>query len=202
MLGYNRLMFRRDKSLRSFERFVYKKLGTTKSAADLVANTVGVFIEIKPAMQGDWPLELADSKTLWLLKQKFESLRLFIVFDRAECNNRIFFVAKSHKKAEALRSAFSRLANAGPSAEINTRIGELLGYPSSAIQYYIRLHPEKGLSENHRANLERNRFYAHSIAHEDEEFNSYEAPIYRQLRKYCTKTANFYRKDMTKRWLD
>ncbi len=194
-------MFSRDKNLRALERFIYKKLGITYSSADLVANSVGVFIGVKPAMQGDWPLELADSKTLWLLKQKFEALRLFVVFDRAECNNRIFFVAKSHKKAEELRSAFSELADKGPSADINTRIGKLLGYPDTAIQYYIRLHPENGLSDNHRALSERNRFYAHSVAHENDEFLTYETPIYRQLQKYCTRTANFYRKDPIKRWL-
>ncbi len=195
-------MFSRDKRLRTLERFIYKKLGQTEGSAYLFANIVGVIIGIKPVAQCDWPLECAEANTMWLLKQKLEALKLFVLFDGKEGDNRVFFVAKSQKRAVQLRDAFQELHDRGASPEIHTEIGSLLGYPETAVQYYIRLHPEKGISENHRTAIARNRFYAHSLSHEDEEFRAYEEPIYHYLERHCPRTASIYCKNADKRWLD
>lgn len=195
-------MLSRNKNLKSLERFVYKHLGQTEGSAYLISDIAGVILNIKSATQCDWPLSHADAKTLWLLKQKIEALRLVVLFDENSDGFKIFYIAKSHKRALALKEAFAKLHNNGPSPEVHTIIGRLLGYPYSAIQYYIRLHPENGMSENHRAMIERNRFYAHSLAHENDEFNIYEKPIYRYLSLRCPKTAAILKKNKQKRWLD
>ncbi|MCQ2571201.1 MAG: hypothetical protein MJ154_03065 [Candidatus Saccharibacteria bacterium] len=195
-------MFNRNKSISSLERFIYKHLGYTESSAYLLSNIIGVLIDVKPSAQCDWPLLKSDIKTLWLLKQKLESLKLVVIFGENESSFKVFYVAKSHKRAELIKKAFENLHDKGASAEIHTEIGKLLGYPDTAVQYYIRLHPEKGMSDNHRAMIIRNRFYAHSLSHEDEEFDSYEKPIYRYLSRHCPRTAKLYQKNAEKRWLD
>lgn len=195
-------MLSRDQKLHSLERYIYRKLGLCEGAAYLFSNIIGVIIDVKPAAQCDWPLSSADAKSMWLLKQKLEALKLFVLFGENEGDRKVFYVAKSQKRAATLRCTFDDLHNCGATAENQTEIGKLLGYPDTAIQYYIRLHPEKGISDNHRALIERNRFYAHSVSHENEEFTVYEQPIYSYLRRHCPRTANFYKKSTEKRWLD
>ena len=195
-------MFSRDKNLHALERFIYKHLGAREASAYLFANIVGVHINIKTAAQCEWPAAQADAKTMWLLTKKLKAIGLFALFDAKENDNQVFYVAKSRKRAESLRSAFQKLHNQGATAETNTIIGTLLGYPASAVQYYIRLHPENGISDNHKEMMARNRFYAHSLAHENEEFLAYEAPIYKYLSRHCPRTAKILTSDTAKRWLD
>lgn len=197
-------MFNRDISLRRLERFLFRYSDSPNAAAETVAQIVGVFIGIKPAMEGDFSPVYSDAKILWRFTKILEELKLAVFFDSSQnsAGGKVFFIARSHKKAAELQDAFRELWCKGPSAENHTRIGVLLGYPDSAIQYFIRAHTENGISDNHMERGSRNRFYAHSAAHEDEEFEAYEAPIYRQLAKHCPKTARTLRANPEKRWLN
>ncbi len=197
-------MFNRDISLRRLERFLFRYSDSPNAAAETVAQIVGVFISIKPAMEGDFSPVYSDAKILWRFTKILEELKLAVIFDSSQnsAGGKVFFIARSHKKAAELQDAFRELWCKGPNAENHTRIGVLLGYPDSAVQYFIRAHTENGISDNHMERGSRNRFYAHSAAHENEEFEAYEAPIYRQLAKHCPKTARTLRANSEKRWLN
>lgn len=197
-------MFNRDIALRRLERFLFRYSESPNAAAETIAQIVGVFIGVKPAMEGDFSAAYSDAKILWRFTKILDELKLCVIFESSQSSTggKSFFVARSHKKAAELQAAFRELWCKGPSAEIHTRIGTLLGYPDSAVQYFIRAHTENGISDNHMERGARNRFYAHSAAHEDEEFAAYEEPIYRQLSKHCPKTTRILRSNTEKRWLN
>ena len=201
---YNILMFNRDISLRRLERFLFRYSDIPNAAAETTAQIVGVFIGVKPAMEGDFSAAYSDAKILWRFTKVLEELKLCVIFESAQSTTggKTFYVARSHKKAAELQEAFRELWCKGPSAEIHTRIGTLLGYPESSVQYFIRAHTENGISDNHMERGAHNRFYAHSAAHEDEEFAAYEAPIYKQLVKHCPKATKTLRSNTEKRWLN
>jgi len=197
-------MFNRDISLRRLERFLFRYSDNPNAAAETVAQIIGAFIGVKTAMEGDFSPAYSNAKTLWRFTRILSELKLEVIFESAQnsAGGKVFYIAKSHKKCAELQAAFRELWCKGPSAEVHARIGELLGYPDSAVQYFIRAHTENGISDNHMERGSRNRFYAHSAAHEDEEFEAYEAPIYRQLTRHCPKTAKTLRSNIEKRWLD
>lgn len=190
--------------VRSLERYIYKKLGLRNGSTYLFCNLLGVYLDIKPAAMGDWAIDSADEKSIRLLKKKLLALGIYVVDGGIRSGNDFFefYASKSVKRAEELRNLFEESFNKGRDSELNTKLGKMLGYPDTAIQYYIRLHPENGVSKNHLAMINRNRFYAHSLAHEDDEFLAYEYPLYKYIEKHCPRTAKFLKSDTKKRWLD
>ena len=144
-------MFNRDISLRRLERFLFRYSDSPNAAAETVAQIVGVFISIKPAMEGDFSPVYSDAKILWRFTKILEELKLAVIFDSSQnsAGGKVFFIARSHKKAAELQDAFRELWCKGPNAENHTRIGVLLGYPDSAVQYFIRAHTGNGISDNH-----------------------------------------------------
>ena len=173
------------------------------SIATDLASIVGVVIGIKPSMLGAFKGADMNERELWLFTQKVQNLGLQIIFYKRTVNEvsyTMYFIGRSHKKAAELRDSFLTLWAKGDSAEIDSRIGELLGYPETAIRYYAR--KTDHLSERHMQSIRRNRFYAHSATHEDEEFEAYEVPIYRALVRHCPKATRILRAQTEKRWLN
>lgn len=197
------VMFNRDKNLRAIERFMYKySVRPTTTACD-IADIVGVVADIKPAAFNSLQADLIGENELWRFTKLLERLGLRVIFERRSFGGALdiyYFVAKSHKRAAKLQDAFHELWNKGKSKEIDMEIGALLGYPETAVRYYSSF--TDSLSEAHSERAKRNRFYAHSATHEDDEFLAYEVPIYRQLQRHCPKTAKILRAQTEKRWLD
>ena len=182
---------------------MYKYSARPLTAACDIADIVGVIIDIKPSSMNNLQADLVGENELWRFTKILEKLGLCVIFERRSFGGALdvfYFVAKSHKRAANLQEAFHELWNKGKSKEIDTEVGTLLGYPETAVHYYS-LHTDT-LSEAHAERASRNRFYAHSSSHEDEEFAQYEVPIYKQIVKYCPKTAKILRSQPGKRWLD
>jgi hypothetical protein len=201
-------MLKRDKNLRSLERFLLKGERNKVGIAKDIASIVGVVIGVKSAMLGTFnESDNVNQHELWLFTQKLNRMDLHVIFYRRRCEMKsymVYFVARSNKKARELHDAFLELWNK-ETQESNRRIGELLGYPETAINYYLRMkdeHSDGHFSERHMKSMERNRFYAHSATHEDEEFQAYEVPIYKALQKHCPKTTKLLKTEPNKRWLD
>lgn len=206
ILAYNILMLSRDKNIRAIERFIFSHHKSNYAAANAVSDIVGVIIGIKTAAQGDFSGDSVDSKSLWRFTKLLEKKRLCIIFEKHVFDGRTLFyyyVARSHKRAAELQATFNKLwTDVENCSEYEKQIGELLGYPKTAIRYYIHNCSGDSLSKNHLARSERNRFYAHSATHELAEFQQYELPIYNYLSKHCPRTAKLYRAETKKHWLD
>lgn len=84
------------------------------------------------------------------------------------------------------------------------KIGDLLGYPETAIIEYVSKNKNELYinSEEHLARIRRNRYYAHSEVFEDAEFKEYDLPMNLAIKKYLPRTATIMAADSTKRWLD
>lgn len=84
------------------------------------------------------------------------------------------------------------------------KIGDLLGYPETAIIEYVSKNMNELYinSEEHLARIRRNRYYAHSEVFEDAEFKEYDLPMNLAIKKYLPRTATIMAADSTKRWLD
>ena len=88
--------------------------------------------------------------------------------------------------------------------EANLRVGELLGYPETAVLEYIKTSGDASYmtSEKRRERMARNRYYAHSEKFEDDEFREYDLPLNQAILKYLPKVAKIMQTDSKKRWLD
>ena len=84
------------------------------------------------------------------------------------------------------------------------KIGDLLGYPETAIIEYVSKNKNELYinSEEHLARIRRNRYYAHREVFEDAEFKEYDLPMNLAIKKYLPRTATIMAADSTKRWLD
>ena len=85
----------------------------------------------------------------------------------------------------------------------NNQIGELLGYPKTAIAEYIRRQIEGlDMDDNYMMRLERNNYYIHSEKFEEEEFREYDLPLNLAIKEYLPKTAEIMQSNPEKRWLE
>ena len=84
------------------------------------------------------------------------------------------------------------------------KIGDLLGYPETAIIEYVSKNKNELYinNEEHLARIRRNRYYAHSEVFEDAEFKEYDLPMNLAIKKYLPRTVTIMAADSTKRWLD
>lgn len=84
------------------------------------------------------------------------------------------------------------------------KIGDLLGYPETAIIEYVSKNKNELYinSEEHLARIRRNRYYAHSEVFEDAEFKEYDLPMNLAVKKYLPRMATIMAADSTKRRLD
>jgi hypothetical protein len=191
-------MLSRDKKLRSLERLLLKGDRAKECYARDLADIVGVFIGVKPAMLGTFSAKNEPSQAeCKRFEKRLRALGLVVLFYRR--NELCYVIAKSQKKAQEALDAFVE-SWAHPTPDVNVRIGKLMGYPDTAIRFFA--YPHNIYSKEYQARLLRNRFYVHSKAHEDEEFEFYEAPIYKQLSRYCPKATKILRGNEQCRWLD
>ena len=124
------------------------------------------------------------------------------------------YTSKDSTKIQELYQAFKelhknfdesgRVINSDLWRKLSLQIGELLGYPKTAIKAFVN-QGMKGQDFESKEKLTivggSNRYYAHSIKHEKAEFMAYDLPLNQAIAKYAPKTAKIYREDTTKRWL-
>lgn len=71
------------------------------------------------------------------------------------------------------------------------KLGKLLGFPETAIEYYIKRNQENAKTGASPQKLYPNEyFYAHSPENVQTEFQQYEAKIMPAMQKYCPKSAS------------
>lgn len=157
-----------------------------------MAEIVGVATGVKQvAMDMFLPTELIKAD-LEEFRRLLHALGIRVVFERRALGGNdpmnfgeYYYLAKTHDEALIAQTLFHRLWNGDRLTD--WEIANLLGYPQTAIEYFLKRNPEND-TEVDKARMERNRFYVHSPEHEDEEFKSYEAKIYETIRLFCPET--------------
>ncbi len=95
-----------------------------------------------------------------------------------------YFISKDKNTAEALKETFEALwsqDDKNKNLDIDAKLGRLLGYPETAIEY-VRAGKPKDVTESQRRP---DVLVVHDPAHFEEEYEAYEKPIYEIMDESC-----------------
>lgn len=198
------------------ENFIFRAQKEPVIAAGTMADIIGVLIDLKPAMIGDF----SESEFKNIKIEEFEKLldelgleRLFFerhcCFDGKEIITEDFYISKKIKLAEQTHAAFAELwvmidddgekFDRRKWAKVTKKIGKLLGYPKTAVNEFIKEDDLKNKDRIER--MKRNRYYAHSAKYEDREFKMYDQKLNKAISEFAPKTTSVLTGNKEKRWL-
>lgn len=190
------------------QNYLLRNMARQTTAACDVADIVGVYFGVKPTAINDFSSMDLEKVDLDKFADLVRKLGLKISFERHMVDatiSQMYFISKSDKKLCELQEDFHKLWDTAYDApekpSLDAEIGLLLGYPETAVRYYTHRDRSKALSEASAIRGARNRHFAHSQLHEDEEFRLYDAKIHRAMDKYTPRAAKILKSDKSKRWL-
>lgn len=203
-------MIMRKAKIKKVERYLFWHCKHKYEAGLAVSSILGVLIDLKPACNCIFDEQKTRKFNLRRFAAILEELELKVIFERKIIEGGYLlslYISKSQKKAERLKELFGDLNryNFGDKErkEINAEIGKLLGYPKTAVDYYVRNVESGDLSKSHKDRILRYFYYAHSDKYQDQEFKEYDIVLNRALEKYSSRSAKeIRRKYPQKRWLD
>jgi hypothetical protein len=187
------------KKLDKFFARLYSHKGMSGSGAYDVGDIIGVLIGVKPAtvnylfafmMSGYKRAKLAKMIRKLGLEVEFENFTDMRSSGEVEKFNKYvrYYVSDSKKTLFTLRSMFKALTEQEQSKDLNEKIGLMLGYPETAIDYYLYHRNESAEDEARDARgYVLASYYVHSLENVDAEFEAYEKPIFEVMSKYCPK---------------
>ena len=207
----------RDALLR-LEKLVFEFYWNKKTlATPFMTGIMGVLIGLKPTtLQVN---DEFDGKKLLdneIIPKILEELGLVLTKERlgrAQMVYEYLYVGKTKELCENLQRWYEKFSNSISDEgkildrrawiEANNQIGELLGYPKTAIAEYIRRQIEGlEMDDNYMMRLGRNNYYIHSEKFEEEEFREYDLPLNLAIKEYLPKTAQIIQSNPEKRWLE
>ncbi|MBR2753977.1 hypothetical protein IKF28_02185 [Candidatus Saccharibacteria bacterium] len=198
------------------ENFLYKIKEKPAVAAEDVANIIGVLIDLKPAMIGDFEKNELKNIEFEEFEKLLKQIGLETVHFEHSCrfNGKEiviihFCISKKKKLAEQTHKTFIELwSTIDNNGGINNRrkwviatkkVGKLLGYPKTAINSFVK---DNDLENKDRIErMKRNRYYAHSAKYEDREFRMYDQKLNKAISDFAPKTASLLTENKEKRWL-
>ena len=198
------------------ENYIFTIVGREARAASVMSGIVGVLCGVKPTTVGDFAGEELKNFDPGNFIELLDKLGLkVLVYDRFCCLRdepgliRDFYISKDVRMAKKIHKAFQELwlsiDDAGQTVEpkkwerATWKIGKLLGYPKTAIRSFVN---NRDLEDERRVKLmKRNRYYTHSVEHEEEEYAQYDRVVNAAIDKYAPKTARYLSSDGEKRWL-
>jgi hypothetical protein len=205
----------KDKIIK-LEDFIFQMEKKPLFAAGVMADIVGVLIDLKPAMLGffaenelkNFKIEDFDKllNDLGLKRVYFEKHNYL---NGKNLTKKGFCISKKTRLAKQTHKAFFKLWSTMDDrgeildqrkwTKVTKKIGRLLGYPKTAIDEFTK---ERDIDNKNRIErMNRNRYYAHSAKYENDEFRSYDQKLNRALADFAPKTAALFSKDTEKRWL-
>lgn len=200
----------------NLEDFLYAHIENPRRAASMITNIIGVAIDLKPtALEFLYPSELKNTDLNDFLsaleplgiKALFSHHETFTMgeFDWVEdiCIFKDLTLAIEQRKMgdeiNASMDDFGQTIDQQKWESATRRTGELLGYPATAIEYFLK---DTDIDNPERmARMNRNRYYAHSPEHEEEEFQAYDLKLNQAIEEYAPKTAAIFKEESEKRWL-
>lgn len=122
-----------------------------------------------------------------------------------------FFISRSKDLAAQSKEQFYRLWSGERTSEVDHAIGELLGYPKTAINQDFSERPKGILAKLKTIGTKKVRpelewHYVHNPEFQDEEFEVYEKPLHEYMDANCPVAASVLKKEKTplgrpKKWL-
>lgn len=203
----------------SLENLIFATKSKPLAAASVMAGIIGVLIDLKPVSESIFmtdELALLDHNQFMELMEKLELKALFFHHSFIEINKLVndeyVYISRATESAidahVAVEDLWSTMDDYGQIIDTEAwqnatkKIGHLLGYPASAIEEFANLDLISETADPDRiARMERNRYYSHSTAHEEQEFNSYDLKLNQAIAEYAPRTAQIYASDKSKRWL-
>ena len=185
-------------------------------AAAMMADIIGVLIGLKPVMIRGFGVEGLKKSEYDKFEKKIDELNLKIVLfehcyleqDR-KIKNEMFCISKkieiARQAQKALVELWATMNDEGEIikheewAESTKKIGELLGYPETAVVDFIKGGDLK--DEERRKRMKRNRYFVHSAEHEEEEFMMYDKRLNGAISDFAPRTASCLASNKEKRWL-
>jgi len=110
------------------------------------------------------------------------------------------FISKDSDKLALAYNTAMKFEKAGPLLsekeykDVVKQMGEVLGYPKTAIDFYVGDNSEEICNASWR-------YYIHSIKHEKEEFNTFDLKLNEAITKYAPKTAKVLSGNKGEPWL-
>ncbi len=205
---YNTFM---DKAkIKKVENYLFWHCKRRYDAGSIMSNIIGVIINLKPSCSCILNERNVRKFNIVRFTKLLEKLDLKVISKRTLSSNEYdlnFYISKSLKKAMRLKELFEVLNNYNfgddERKDIHSEIGELLGYPKTAVNYFVRNVERGSLSESHKQRVKKYFYYAHSEAYQNKEFKEYDERLNRALDKYSVRSAKALRKKYPqKRWLD
>ena len=195
-----------DKSIiTELESYLFNYKTKPIVAADDMADIIGVMIGVKPAaivchidtkemakINPNDLVELLDRAGLkaLLFMQNYLSMGEMVWCEDVYISHDLKTAAKLHQLFEKLRSSMDdigQIYNQKAWEESSREIGLLLGYPATAVEYYIT---ERDIDNKERKELmKRYQFYIHSPKHHEEEYRAYDQKIFQALQDYAPRSA-------------
>ena len=217
-LCYNKLMTNPRITLLELENFVYQYL-PERRAPGVMADLIGVFIDLKPVAVDQFEIDnlsaINHDDATPNHNNPIANRSNFISADYNKLNALLnslglkillkddaLYTSKDSTKIQELCQAFEelhknfdesgRVVNSDLWRKLSLQIGELLGYPKTAVKAFVN----QGMKGQNFESKEKlitvggpNRYYAHSIKHEKAEFMAYDLPLNQAIDKYAPKTA-------------
>lgn len=198
------------------ENVIFEHHAKAKVAANAMADFMGVIIGVKPAAITYFEIEdfvNIDSEKIIELLDQIGLKALFFAYEYISMGQlksiEEVYISRDTRTAIELREAFQKMRSSIDDfgqfsdekkwEESSRRIGRLLGYPDTAIEYFIT---ERDIDNPERQSLmAKYRFYAHSPEHHEQEYRNYDRKIYQALQDYAPRTAKIFSANQRKMWL-
>lgn len=192
--------------LSKLEDYIFEHKIRPNVAASMMADFIGVMIGIKPAAIGNFEAEEflnIDPEEMFGILDQVGLKALFFKQEYISAGKLVWiediYVSRNIKTATELRQSFMKMRSTMDDMgqifdkkaweESSREIGHLLGYPSTAIEYFIA---EQDIDNEERLRLmNRYQFYIHSPEHHEQEYQAYDQKIDQAIRDYAPKTARF-----------
>lgn len=199
------------------ENFIFQSRSKVGTAASMISDFVGVMIGVKPVASEYFTAEEFSELDFEHLINLLNQVGLKPLFFKRDyvymgkltwiedvyVSRDIKTILNLREYSEKLRHSMDdigQIFNQALWEESSREIGKLLGYPDTAIDYFIS---NQDINDEERQKLvERNRFYVHSPEHEEQEYQAYDRKIYQALSDYAPKTAKLFSENKSKRWLN
>lgn len=198
------------------ENYIFAHHTKTGVAASATADIIGVLIGVKPSAISSFNIYKFTDIDPSEIIELFGALGLRVLFFPYEYTSmgrlvRIeeIYVAHDYETAAKLHKSFTKMRSSiddfGQTfdkktwGESSREIGYLLGYPDTAVEYFIA---EQDIDNKERRDLmDKYRFYIHSPEHHEHEYQIYDRKIYQALNDYAPRTAKIFSADQHKKWL-
>ena len=206
--------------LSEFEEYLLKTTSRQSVVADRLSNILGVLIDIKPTCIIDFNPNF-ESFDLAKFEQYLEKLDLKFIYDHTKIGGEseldfvnTYFMSKNLETVKQLVEAEHKLYNLFNTDEPNSPliknqhrlIGRLLGYPETAIEFFLIRQEKMDLGEIEKSEWQKDLktyfHFIHSRLNGEEEFELYDRPIHEAMDKYLPTSAKIMQSAFPgKRWL-